>query len=266
MTRVTPDLVSYVAGRLSPRDHAIVDAVGRLRLVSAAQLERLFFTGGDPRTAARTRRRVLERLVDLQVLARLERRIGGVRSGSSGYVYHLDRVGRRLFEPTLTSRVRRPEEPSALFVRHTLLVSEIYVTLSVAARLGQLDLLAWEGEPDCWRRFTGRGGSRVVVRPDAYARLGVGAYEDRYFLELDTGTHGAGAVRRKLDTYIAYWKSGHELRSHGVFPKILWVATTEARAAGLVGWCGELPPEAWKLFAVVPLSGFLPFITSEVGV
>src|SRR3954468_11475832 len=98
MTRVTPDLVSYVAGRLSPRDHAIVDAVGRLRLVSAAQLERLFFTGGDPRTAARTRRPVLARLVDPHVPARLERRIGGVRSGSSGYVYHLDRVGRRLFE------------------------------------------------------------------------------------------------------------------------------------------------------------------------
>src|SRR5687767_2560691 len=107
MTRVTPELVAYVAGRLSARDHAVIETVGRLRLVSAGQLERLFFTGGDPQTAARTRRRVLERLVNLQVLGRLERRIGGVRAGSSGYVYCLDRVGRRLFEPTLTARVRR---------------------------------------------------------------------------------------------------------------------------------------------------------------
>ncbi len=66
--------------------------------MSHAQLAALLGDGRGCRavSAARIARRVLARLTELGVLARLERRIGGLRAGSSGYVYYLGPAGQRL--------------------------------------------------------------------------------------------------------------------------------------------------------------------------
>lgn len=257
LIRVTEELAAATDDRLGTRDRELISAVGLLGLVSARQIERLFFDGAD---RSRIRRRSLQRLVDLGVLARLERRIGGVRAGSDGYVYVLDRLGRRLHEPERVGRLRTPEEPGLLFVRHGLAVSELYVLTVEAERSGRLDLLAWEAEPTCHRPFAGPLGAPQVLKPDAYLRIGLGAYEDHWFVELDTGSHRRGAIRRKLDIYLAYFKSGREQARGGVFPKVLWVATSEPRADRLSEWIEALPTEARGLFAVTTMADFRHFV------
>src|SRR5262245_2204849 len=94
--RVTWAAVGQTAEGLGARDWAILTDVARLRVLTGRQIERLHFAqlGGMHRD--RTRRRVLERLVALQLLATLERRIGGVRAGSAGLMYVLGPAGQRL--------------------------------------------------------------------------------------------------------------------------------------------------------------------------
>jgi hypothetical protein len=80
-------------------------------------------------------------------------------------------------------------------------------------------------------------------------RLGLGAYEDRYFLEIDCGSEGRGALVRKCQTYLAYYRSGSEQTAHGVFPRVVWITTTERRVELLTEVCRALPSEARKVFA-----------------
>lgn len=254
MKRVSARGLMSLAEGLSPRDRAITEAVARLRLVSGRQLERLFFAAGDqPTTGARLARRTLQRLTERRVLTRLERRIGGVRAGSAGHVYGLDVAGQRLvafWHGEGLVRSRSGLEPGTPFVRHTLAIAEHYVRLVEAERAGALELLAFSGEPDCWRRFTGLGGAALTLKPDAFVLLGVGDYEERSFLEVDCGTEGRAALARKCRTYLDYYRSGAEQAAHGVFPRVVWITTTERRVGLLTEVCAALPPETWRLFAV----------------
>src|SRR5438874_1725167 len=140
--------------RLADRDVAIIEMVGKLRLATGKQLRHLYFAPSGfatAETAARTCRRVLARLARDRLLQRLERRIGGVRAGSDGYVYALGPVGERL----LGDGMRRPRwhsVPTEKYVQHTLAASQIVVDLLLSERRGELELLAWQPEPQCWRR------------------------------------------------------------------------------------------------------------------
>jgi len=89
-SRISAGQVVYVMDRLGDRDQAIISTLGRVRVASARQLERIHFTDSTPLSNARSCRATLARLTRWRVLARLERRVGGVRSGSAGYVYSLD--------------------------------------------------------------------------------------------------------------------------------------------------------------------------------
>jgi hypothetical protein len=251
MTRLSRKGLLLLADDLSTRDREIIELVGRFGVVSGRQVERLFFAAGSqPVSNARLARRSLARLTEHRVLIRLERRIGGVRAGSAGSVYRVDAVGDRLVRLWRGEggRGRAAQEPGRLFVRHGIAITEAYTRLSEAEQAGKLELLAFDPEPASWRPFAGMGG-RQVLKPDAYARLGLGAYEDRYFLEIDCGSEGRGALAAKCRTYLAYYRAGIE-QAHGVFPRIVWITTTEQRVALIVGVCASLPAGAWPLFAV----------------
>ena len=166
-----------------------------LRFVSGAQLTRLHFSDGqDPAVNARAARRALLRLTHLDVLARLPRSVGGVRAGSAGFVYYLGLGGQQLatehgWQPE--RRRRRSLVPGTLFVRHALQVSELHTLLVEADRSRRVELLELRAEPSCWRSFDGLGTQQPMLKPDSYARLGVGAFEDSYFFEVDRGTEGS---------------------------------------------------------------------------
>lgn len=252
MTRLSRKGLVLLADELSERDRQIIELVGRFGVLSGGQVRRLFFAGAPTAASGdRMARRSLARLVERRALTRLERRIGGVRAGSAGFVYRLGAVGDRLLRlwRDERGRGRAAREPGPLFVRHGVAVAEACVRLREAERGGKLDVLGFDPEPASWRRFSGPGGGLRTLKPDAYAAVGLGEYEYRWFIEIDCGTEGRGALSAKCQTYLAYFRSGVE-QAEGVFPRIAWITTTEQRAALIADVCGRLPAEGWPLFAV----------------
>jgi hypothetical protein len=216
--------------RLSERDREIVRLVSCMSLVSGQQIRRLVFRQiGNGRNAGQLARRALLRLIRLGVLARLERRIGGVKSGSDGFVYRLGPVGQRLWrswskEPDARGRAR--PEPGARFVDHRLAVSELYVRLVEAARDasgGRPEILDFHAEPDCWRPFIGTAQVRTILKPDAFVRLGLGHEELWWFVEVDRGTVSQSTRAAQAAAYRAYWRSG---AAGDVMPRVLWLGAS----------------------------------------
>jgi hypothetical protein len=128
---------------------------------------------------------------------------------------------------------RRFREPSATFVDHTLAATQLVVDLTIAAKTGKAELLVVECEPSCWRSFSTSGG-RQTLRPDLFIAVGVGAFEHRYFVEIDRATEHVTTVLAKCRIYEAYYRSGREQSKHQVFPKVCWVVPSERRAKQLI--------------------------------
>ncbi|MGC2374933.1 MAG: replication-relaxation family protein [Solirubrobacteraceae bacterium] len=223
---------AQLRGRLSARDLAIIRQVGELRLMSARQIQALHFPASEHDNdcaATRARQRVLARLCGERLLLGLERRIGGVRAGSAGLVLALGPVGQRVIG--LDRARRRTYEPGWRFFDHTLAVSQLMVDVHVAARTSLLDVLDAQAEPRCWRAVAGMSG-RLVLRPDTFLALGVGAYELRWFIEIDRSSESLPVIVRKCRLYADYYQSGQEQAAHGsgVFPRVCWVVPDDTRA------------------------------------
>lgn len=240
--------------RLSGRDRQLVREVVRLGFMTAGQLERVGFHAiAEPVTRARRARRQLARLVELDLLWRLHRRVGGVRAGSTGYVYGPTPEARRLdsyLRGERLTRARAAHEPGVSFLAHSVACSELFIRLTEADRAGGLELIEHQAELACWRSFPAALGGLRHLRPDAFVRLGVGEWEQLAFVEVDRGSEGSTALTRKLEVYIAYWRSGSEQHQHGLFPKVVWLTPTERRTAQLRRLITTLPTDAQAIFGV----------------
>lgn len=249
--RLTPAGLARLVERLDDRDLRIAATLRNVRMASGDQLRRLHFDGVPG--ADRQARRVLARLAELAVLSRLERVIGGKNAGSAGYIYGLGVAGQHLAQgsgPAGGARARRPWTPSGPFVSHVLAGTELLVRLTEAERWQRLDLLEFAGEPSCWRRFLGASGAVECLKPDAYVRVGVGEFEDAYFVENDLGTESPNTLDGKLARYRAYYATGMEQHRTGVFPRVLWITPDERRRAAVVDACRRQPAVTWPLFRV----------------
>jgi hypothetical protein len=241
------------AARLTERDLAVLKCVAELRFVSGSQLTRLCFNDSHDQAAnARAARRALLRLTRLEALTRLPRMVGGVRSGSAGFVYYLGLFGQRLavtrgWQPE--RRGRRSLTPGTLFVRHSLQVAELHTLLVQADRSRRIELLERCAEPVSWRPYSGNG-TPLILKPDSFVRLGLGAYEDSYFIEIDRGSEGSRTIERQLRAYLAYYQSGQEQAEHGVFPRVLWLAPDDRRANVIAACVQRLPASGRALFQV----------------
>lgn len=229
-------MTEQLGGALGARDRQILSAAADLRLVTGGQLQRLVFAGPSA-TSQNTRiaRRSLERLTNQHLLQRLLRRVGGLRAGSSSYVYALtpsgaDAIGQQVSR----GRVR---EPRLTFLTHQLAVAEAFVQLHEACYRGDLVDLAIETEPTCWRPLDDGTGS--VLKPDLFLIAGHAEHELLAFVEVDNGTEHAAALGRKAALYQAHYSTGTEQRTQGVFPEVLWVAPSPARAMQLAAAFGR---------------------------
>lgn len=264
MTRRNLTAATYreQVSQLVEHDLTIIKHVSDLRFVSGSQLTRLCFADtNDPAINARAARRALLRLTRLGLLERLLRQVGGVRSGSAGFVYHLGLSGQRLaierdWQPE--RRGRRSLTPGTLFVRHALQVSELHTLLTESDRSHSVELLELAAEPSCWRSFGGIGGQRQTLKPDSYVRLGLGTYEYSYFIEVDRGTEGSRALERQLQLYDAYYNSGQEQTKRGVFPRVLWLAPDDRRVAAIAASVQRQPTRTRELFQVARFDQALP--------
>jgi hypothetical protein len=260
--------VTQALGRLSPRDREVVATLAELRVATAPQLERWHFAGATPLARARAARRSLAQLVSLGVLTRLDRRIGGVRAGSAGYVYGLDLLGQRIAQAQgwlPPARTRRVREPSRLFLRHQLAVGELHLQLVEADRTGiVLELQRREPEPACWRTYLGGGGHPLILKPDFFTVVAAANLELSWFGEIDLHTHSLAAIDRKCRTYIDYWRTGTEVAERGVQPRTLWLVPGEGRRAQLERTIRRLPMEAQPLFAVALMRQAIAAVTDEL--
>lgn len=257
----TTAALTHLQRELTAHDKAVLRSVSDLHFVSGAQLARMHFGGSDPEVRARAARRALLRLTRLGCLVRLPRAVGGVRAGSAGFVYALGLLGQRLAVQREWQPPRRPRRsvvPGTLFLDHALAVSELHTLLIEADREGRFEALTLSAEPACHRQYAGGiGTQRSTLKPDSYLRLGVGEFEDSYFIEVDMGTEGSRTILTKLRAYVAYQASGTEQAARGVFPKTLWLVPDEQRAEAVRGCIGRLPVSHRELFAVAAFGDVL---------
>jgi hypothetical protein len=258
--RITPGKARQILDSLVPTDRSVVAVLSEVRMASGRQLNRLLW----PMTAsgARQARRHLARLVDLRVLTRLDRQVGGIKGGSQGYTYALDVVGQRIAQTEHTRAIRRPT-PSDFFVDHTLAVTDIYIALQEAQASGRLEVLVYRSEPGCWRSFTGPAGRTMRLKPDAYAAWARDEWELSAFFEADQATEHPGRIKRKAQQYVDYWRTGTEQRTAGgVFPSVIWVTPYARRATVLRQTLSEFDEQAQRLFTVITTDQLTDFINT----
>ncbi|MEY9837352.1 replication-relaxation family protein [Streptacidiphilus sp. EB103A] len=232
---------------LSERDLSILEALRTHRVLTTALIRRLHFPiAGEPQeavsgkthasemAAAVSTIRVLTRLESRRFIARLPRRIGGVRAGSKAITWHLGASGERLMRARHGDPARkRYGEPSSTFVAHTLAVADLAIQLYELARTGVIELLSLEAEPECWRIFLGPHGARQWLKPDLFAVTAGGDFEHHWFIEADLASEHAPVIIRKALQYQQYAASGIHQQEHGLFPAVVWVVPGDKRRAAI---------------------------------
>lgn len=239
--------------QLSQRDLDVLRSIKQFRLIQIHQLQRLHFGGhASEASGARVARRVLKRLHGLDLVHRLDRRIGGIRAGSAGHIYALSPNGHRLLG---TSTRKRRSEPALGFVTHTCAIAELGSLVVKHSRNRRFVLLELQTEPECWR-------ADQRVKPDLHLVVANRRTELSWFVELDCGTESSRTIERKCQTYDDYRASGAEQRINTVFPKVLWVAPDEHRAGHIRSAANQVNA---RLFDVVTFDRALDHLTDFGG-
>lgn len=282
-SRVGPIALQRITNLLTARELAIVTSVDQFGYLTAKQIEQLHFRdhASEP-TAARVRRRVLERLTTARMLVRLDRQVGGIHGGSAGFVYRVGPLGFRIVHgfATMSGRTR---EPSVVFLDHTLAVAQLSIDLATAtdslnmvatsrdlsaAQPGlheqggdQTTIVTLQTEPTCWRRFQVGLGGIEVLKPDLYLAMASREFEDHWFIEIDRGTESTTSVLKKCQTYLAYQRAGHEQQTREVFPRVLWVVQSRRRLQQLRNVLeSKKATKTSKLFVVVEFDSAVSLI------
>ena len=157
-------------------------------------------------------------------------------------------------------RVRHPGVPTDRTLRHTLAVSELFVSLIEHAWASGTHVGAFEAEPACWWP-NGLGG---YLKPDAYVLLAHNQVRDHYWVELDLATESLPTLKRKLITYLDFVERS-QLGPNGVIPLVLIVAPTEQRYNAIRLLLARMPEPADKLFGLVTESRAADYLTQALA-
>lgn len=254
MTYLTESRMAVIEQTLTERDQRILELLAECRLMSGDQLRRIFFGGnGVGHTESAQRRacqRALSYLTRIGLTTTLVRRIGGKRGGSAGHIYMLTGAGKKFVlrqRGVSAARARTSSEFAEQFALHTLACTEVYARLVENTRRGEAELIAYESEPACWRQRVGGFGRPVTLKPDGFARIGIGEIEHHWFIEVDRGTENQTTIARQGKAYLAYHQSGAADR---VMPKVMWLTISPERADLMRKTLHRLGGAAEELFEV----------------
>lgn len=254
--------------RLSGRDRDVLRAIQKHRFLLTGQIQRLYFAEGSSAPAnTRAANRALKKLNEYGLINSLKRRIGGVRAGSASLIWHLTEPGHRILHlgNQDTGPRRRFEEPSPMFLEHTLAVAECAVQLICICRPSEdLELVSVDSEPTCWRPFT-VDGKVVYLKPDLFAITTYEDYEDQWFIEIDLGTESPAQVALKCAAYYKYYCSGIEQRESGMFPLVVWIVPDEGRKQRLEEAIQATLPKHPKMFLVITPDKLEKMIRQVIG-
>lgn len=229
-------------------DEAMVRAVATFHFLTVEQVTRLFYHHGSL-THVRGK---LKRLSDLGYLQRL--RVPRTSAGNPPWVYHLARGGIRALQQSeglergesLRFRPAEQREHAYLFLAHTLAVNDVLIAATLLSRtVPQAVLAELQHERDLRQtpvRVRTSAGESMSVIPDAWldfhlaqrARMSI-------VLELDRGTVGQRAFKRKLRGLLAY-AAGPYQEAFGTSSLTIAIATTASasRAKQLRTWCEQV--------------------------
>jgi hypothetical protein len=260
---LSPRQLQAIATRLTDRDRQALTTVSRFGVMSGAQLQALLWAEVSPSARGRVARRGLARLVRLDVLQPLSRRVGGERAGSASTTFAVGRAGQYL--QGSGRRVRAAYTPGARYLAHRLAVAQLYVELEAASHTDAsgVELEIFEPEPESWRPYMVGFGARQVLKPDAFLKLTTAEYELSWFIEVDLATEALTTIKAKALRYHEYFRTGTEQAARGVFPRVLWIVPDASRSEAVHETLAQLPAEAHRLFAVTTTSEALALLTSE---
>ncbi len=261
--RLSPRQLEAIAGQLTDRDRQALETVSRFGVMSGAQLQALLWAEVSPSARGRVARRGLARLVRLDMLAPLARRVGGERAGSASTTFAVGRAGQYILRSG--RRVRAAHTPGARYLAHRLAVAQLYVELEAGSRhdAKAVELLSFEPEPECWRPYMAGFGARQILKPDAFLKLATPSHEFAWFCEQDMATEALSTIKAKALRYHDYYRTGTEQAARGIFPRVLWVVPDSGRADALRETLSQLPPDAHRLFAVTTTAEALALLTDE---
>ena len=237
-TRIGRAQLQAIAERLDATDRELLALLAAHRYATTrqlAQITELPGQYGSARSALRQTSRRLRRQHGLGLVAHLARRIGGTRAGSAGYVWYLTAAGQRLTsEGQGRGARRRFQEPSALFLAHTLAITQARFVIEQAIHAVGGHLARLRTEPACWRSWLRLGGALGWLKPDleAITATDTGA-EDHWLLEVDLDTEHPARLLAKCHDYQAHLASGTFQAQHGYYPQVVWLLTNQVRAGRL---------------------------------
>ena len=238
------------------RDRQVLTRVAEHRFLTTKQIQAFVFTTHETeQSAARTTRHVVARLERLRLLRALERRIGGVRSGSSAAIWQLTTAAARMLRDD--GAAYRTSDPSPRFLDHCLAIADVHLGLRQLADLDHVRAISVETEPAAWRRYTGQGGEARTLQPDLAAEIQTGSFTDRWFVEVDLGTESLPTLLKKCGYYETYRATGIEQDQYGAFPLVLWLFTKQERADKLRAAIARSPRLTQQLYRFAVPDSFL---------
>jgi hypothetical protein len=205
--------------------------VGTFRFLTPAQVEE-FVLGASMLTAGSREvvtRRILRRLRTRQLVTTNALLAGEPDGMPTRIAYFLTSSGRRLFaalEPDLPRW--RPRVQGTFLLAHALMVAEIALAFRRHARANPTDVLTWECD---WQVVESLG--RLPVVPDARITYETGRQRIHAFIEADRGSERTRYFGRKIQRYIDLYLGGQWRERLPVWPLVLTVVPTEARAREL---------------------------------
>jgi hypothetical protein len=245
---LTPARLTELRDGLGQEQLVVLAHLQVVRIATARQLQALAGVLNDA-SATRRFRRLLAQMTEQRLIARLDRVIGGARSGSGGFVYRLDIAGQRLAGG---SENRRPWTPRPSWLNHALAVTQLYVDLlAETARSATIKLVSFQAEPACWRQFSEGYGQLTTLKPDAYLQLLSADYESHFYVEIDQGTESPATLERKLAVYYHFWLAGGAEQTNGVMPLVIWIVPDGRRLEVVRQVLGRQSGELRNLHRVV---------------
>lgn len=216
---------------LSRREREVLTLLARFRFLTRRQIQAFLFESKNntkPLSAEVMTLRLTKRLLDKGLISRTNRGVGGPAGGSTSFVYFLTHDGG---DAVPISLGRRAIPRGTFLLRHSLAAGEVVLAFmrSAAASAGHA-LVEVATDWECAERL----GHGVIV-PDLFLTYATLREEILAFVEVDLGTAGSRFFRRKIDRYLALHRSATWEKTLGIWPVVLTVTPTDARARLLRG-------------------------------
>lgn len=193
--------------RLTKRDLAILEAVYEYRVLSAKQIQQLFFPYPTGIKTARTR------LQKLYHHGLVDRKFSGVYFDkmNSPILYVLDKRGAEFLKAAgkfSQEWKRKSKQVGLLFLNHAIAINEVRIAVEIACREFGFEILKWSGEQELkasYDRVNVAGVAEpIAVIPDSYFALRTPKGVMHFFLEVDRSTETNKVFRRKIRAYQVY--------------------------------------------------------------